>query len=130
QQRSFKIAEARTPLGTLVHDRQAAIVVDTELRASTIPLTVRIHGVAGAPRDTWKMEIASQRMLTPMLTFGAVLNAINVTVGEQTDVIVDAKSRVRVSGREPIEVRDVGFSSSGAGNPMALSQLRLFDVLE
>ena len=42
---SFKIAEARTPLGALVHDRQATLVVDAKLEADTVPVTVRIHGV-------------------------------------------------------------------------------------
>jgi hypothetical protein len=127
--RSFKIAEATTPLGTLIHDRQAAIVVDTTLRADTIPVAVRVHGVTGASRDTWNVEVASQRMLTPMLTFGAVLNALSVTAGEQSDVMFEATSKVRVAGHGSIDMHDFGYAPVGVGNPMALSQIRLFDVL-
>ena len=42
--RSFKIAEALTPYGTLVHDRQSAIVVDTNATPETVPVQIgRAH---------------------------------------------------------------------------------------
>jgi hypothetical protein len=127
--RSFKIAEAGSPLGALIHDRQAAIVVDSSLRADTIPLSVHVRGVTGAPRDTWNVEVASQRMLTPMLTFGAIINALSATAAEQADVMFEATTRVRIAGHGSIEIKDIGYSPDGVSNPMALSQLRMFDVI-
>src|SRR5690606_35332000 len=67
ESRSFKIAEAIEPKGTLIHDRQAAIVVDSNLAASTVPVSLRLRGLEGAPRTEWSMEVASHRVLTPVL---------------------------------------------------------------
>ncbi|MFI5308152.1 MAG: hypothetical protein ACHQ53_12405 [Polyangiales bacterium] len=130
ESRSFKIAEAGDILGTLVHDRQAAIVVDTRLKADSVPLHLRVLGVQGAPRTEWNVELASHRMLTPMLAFSALGNALSVTAAENSDAVFEVDSRVRIAGHGTIEVVDVGYTPSGLDNPMALSQLRLFDLIE
>jgi hypothetical protein len=129
ERRSFKIAESIDPLGTMIHDRQAAIVVDTQLKADTVPLTVRVSGVPGAPRTEWNVELASQRMMTPMLSLAAVFNAMSVTAAERSDLVFSARSRVKVQDYGTIELVDHGYTPVGFGNPMALAQLRLFDVL-
>jgi hypothetical protein len=130
ESRSFKIAEAGVPLGTLVHDRQSAIVVDTELVAATVPMRVRLRGVPGAPRTEWNVELASQRMLTPMLAFSALGNALGVSAAENTDVVFEANCRVQIEGHGTIELHDFGYTPVGLESPMALMQLRLFDVIE
>ncbi len=130
ESRSFKIAEAGPQLGTLVHDRQAAIVVDTKLQADTVPMRVRVLGVTGAPRTEWNVELASQRMLTPLLAFSALGNALGVTAAENTDVVFEADSRVQIEGHGTLEVDDTGYTSVGLDDPMALSQLRLFDLVD
>jgi hypothetical protein len=127
--RSFKIAEAETPLGTLIHDRQAAIVIDTQIKADTVPLRLRVNGVTGAQRTEWNVQMASHRMLTPMLAFSALENALSVTAAENTDVIFEAHSRVRIQNHGEIETRDVGYSSAGVDSPGAISQIRLFEVM-
>ncbi len=127
--RSFKIAESVAPLGTLVQDRLAAIVVDTKLAAETVPVRVRIQGVVGAPRTDWNVELASHRMLTPMLAFGAILNAIETTSADHTDVVFEVSSRAEIEGYGTIALTDVGYSSFGAGSPMMLAQMRLFRLL-
>jgi hypothetical protein len=129
QQRSFKIAESIEPLGTLVHDRQAAIVVDAGLRADTVPMVLRLHGVKGTPRSEWRVELASQRLLTPMLAFSALLNALGVSAGERNDAVFAAKSRIEVQGHAPIELSDFGYTPLGLGSPVALGQLRMFDAI-
>lgn len=128
QQRSFKIAEALAPLGTLIHDRQAAIVIDTSLRADTVPMTVRLHGVPNAPRQEWNVELASQRLLTPMLAMAALINAVTVSAGDRTDVMIDATSSLWVSGHGKLTVNDRGWAPVGAAG--ALGQLRLFDLVD
>ena len=131
QARSFKISEPVRPLGTLVHDRQSSIVVDTGLRAATVEAVIRIHGVEGAPRDTWRFEVASHRVLTPVLLNAALLNALQATAADNADVMFEARSRVTVAGRSQVEeVVDRGYSRMGAANPAALGQLRLFSMLE
>ncbi len=130
ERRSFKIAEPISPLGALVHDRQAAVVVDTKIKAPTIPVTVRVSGVRGAPRAEWHMEVASHRVITPILTFSAIANALRATASDRADVMVTATSRVGIQGHGQIQVQDIGHTATGLSGGTMLSQLRLFDLLE
>ena len=53
--RSFKIGEPEKPLGALVNDRLAAIVVDENVKAPVIPVTMHIKG--------WKPSAPAARLL-------------------------------------------------------------------
>lgn len=129
--RSFKISEPVRSLGALVHDRQSSIVVDTGVRPATVALTVRVHGVPDAPRTEWNAEIASHRVLTPVLINSTIVNAVSATAVDSTDVMIDARARVWIAGRdEPIELHDRGYGRAGAANAQTLAQLRLFSLLE
>ena len=128
--RSFKIAEAEEPLGTLVHDRQAAIVVDTGLEAPTVPMRLKLNGLVQPPRTEWNVELASQRLLTPMLIFSTLANAIKASSSDQTDVMFTARYTVTIDGMDPIRLEDHGYMTSGPGDIRALSRLRLFDLVE
>ncbi len=129
--RSFKISEPVRPLGTLVHDRQSGVVVDSGIRAVTVPVRVRVHGIQGAPRTEWNFEVASHRVLTPVILNAAILNALKATASDMTDVSFEATSRVWMEGRsEAMTVVDRGYSALGAANPAALRGLRLFRLVE
>ena len=128
--RSFKIAEAEHPLGTLVHDRQSAIVIDTGIQPALVPVQIRIHGVEGAPKTEWHVEVASHRALTPMLIFSALANAVGATDSDQTDVVFEAEQKVGVLGQGTIALTDRGYMFAGPGDARALSSLRGFDLME
>ncbi len=131
EQRSFKLAEAVAPLGALVNDRQAAIVVDSGVTAATVPVTLRVQGPEGLPRDTWRFEVASHRVLTPALLLSALANALEATVSDETDLIVEARSRIAIEGRPDIvELSDRRYAPAGVASPRALGRLRLFEALE
>ena len=128
--RSFKIGEPVRALGTMVQDRQSAIVIDTQIPPVTIPVRLRVTGADGAPRTEWNMEVASHRVLTPTLIASALGSALGATSSDASDVMFEATSRVFLAGRaSPIETRDRGFSQAGPAAG-ALGQLRLFSVLE
>ncbi len=130
ESRSFKIAEGQDPLGTLIQDRQPAIVIDNAHQAETIPVHIRITGVPAAPKTEWDVEVAAHRILSPILVFSAIANAVQTTASDQTDVTYTATSTVEMEGRSPIEVEDVGYMSAGPNDPGTLSRLRLFDLME
>jgi len=131
ENRSFKISEPVRPLGTLVHDRQSGVVVDSGMRAITVPVRVRVHGVEGAPRTEWNFEVASHRVLTPVILNAAILNAIKATASDLAEVSFEATSRVFVEGRsEGLTVVDRGYSPLGAASPASLRSLRLFRLVE
>jgi hypothetical protein len=130
EQRSFKIAEAVTPLGTLIHDRQSAIVVDTKANADTIPVAVHVRGIKEAPRTQWNMEVVSHRLVTPVLTFTAIANAVMATSSDRSHAVFKAKSRVEIEGHGAFTVEDIGYTPVGISDSMALSNLRLFDLID
>jgi hypothetical protein len=129
-ERSMKIGEALGTIGTLIHDRQSGIVIDTQLRPATVPMTMRLHGVPGAPRDTWHVELASHRALTPVLAYASLQNAIKATVADQLPLRWRAVTRVTIEGLGPIEVTDVGASDEGPGNTTPFQSLRMFALME
>lgn len=130
ESRSFKIAEAAEPLGTLIHDRQPTIVIDPSLEAETVPVRLRVQGVTGAERTEWNMEVVSHRVLTPVLVFAAIANAMSATASDQADILFTARSRVEIEGVGTVEVTDQGYASGGPSDGRALSRLRLFDLMD
>ncbi len=128
--RSFKIAEAARPLGALVQDRQPAIVIDTAIAPARIPVRVKVNGAEGAQKTEWNVEVASHRVLTPSIVFAVIANAIRSTAADADDVIFRARSRVGVEGHGTVSLEDRGFSPLGAASPAALSQLRMFALME
>lgn len=129
-QRSMKIGEALDTVGTMIHDRQSGIVIDTGLRPATVPMTIRLHGVPGAPRSEWNVELASHRALTPGLAFASLENAIKASIADQLPLRWRAKTKVTIEGLGPIEVTDVGASGAGPGETSAFRGLRMFALME
>jgi hypothetical protein len=113
--RSFKIGEAARPLGALVNDRQAAIVVDSATTAPTFPMHVQIEGVNGAPHPSWSMEIAHDQFMAPSFAALAVGSAAETTTSERRDMTWRAVSRLKVARYGTLTLNDFG---SGDGNPI------------
>jgi hypothetical protein len=130
-QRSFKIAEPISPLGALVQDRQAAIVVDTSIQPAMIPIHLRLHGVPDTERSEWNFEIASHRSATSTLLTSSIQSAVKSVAGDADYVTFEATSRVRFEGvSTDVVVIDHGFSATGAHQTSALGQIRAFDLVE
>lgn len=129
EMRSFKLAEPIAPLGTLVQDRQAAIVVDEQMQADMIPLRVRILGVNGAPRSEWNMEVASHHLLTPGLVLTTLSNAIEATAADRTDAVLHVESKVEIDHHGTQSVSDVMITNNGANDAGTLGRLRVFNML-
>jgi len=130
-QRSFKIAEPVAPLGTMVQDRQAAIVVDTTLSPAMIPVHLRVTGIPTEQRTEWNFEVASHRAITPLIVGGSIQSAIKAIAADNDYVMFEARSRVEIEGvSAPIELLDRGFASAGASSASTLAHIRAFDAME
>lgn len=116
QARSFKIGEAARPLGTLVNDQQASIVVDSNVQAPVFPVTVEVEGVKGAPKTSWSMEVAHDRFLSPTFVGVAMGNTVESTISEKRDATWRAKTKITVKGYGTIEVEDFGLAIGGTPN--------------
>lgn len=107
-QRSFKIGEAVAPMGALVNDRQAAIVVDTKSSAPVIPVKFEIQGVAGAPKTTWNMEVTHDKFMSPTFVAMALGNAIETTTAERRDMTWRATSKLKLARYGTLTLEDFG----------------------
>jgi hypothetical protein len=130
-QRSFKIAEPVSPLGTMIQDRQSSIVVDTSLQPAMIPVHLRITGVPTEQRTEWSFEVASHRAITPLVLGTSIQSAVKAVAADNEYVMFEARSRVTIDGlAQPIELVDRGFAATGASQASALGQIRAFDAIE
>lgn len=116
QSKSFKIGEPVRPLGTLVNDRQAAIVVDTKERAQVIPVHLEIEGVPGAPKPVWNMEIANDQFLSPAFAAMALGNALESSTAERRDLTWRAVTKLKLARYGTITLVDFG---AGNGQPLS-----------
>jgi len=130
ESRSFKMAEAGQPLGTMVQDRQPAIVVDPNIEPARIPVRVKVNGVEGAPKTEWHVDVASHRILTPSIVYGVIANAVKSTASDVTDVIFRARSKIGIEGHGVVTLEEQGFSPMGAASSAVFSQLRMFALME
>jgi hypothetical protein len=116
QMRSFKIGEPARPLGSLINDLQASIVVDSKAQATTFPVTVQVEGVEGAPKKSWSLEIAHDRFLSPTFVGVAMGNTVESTVSERRDATWEARTKITVKGYGTIETHDFGLAIGGTPN--------------
>ncbi len=116
-QRSFKLGEASRPMGALVNDRQASIVVDTAATAMTIPMVMKIEGVDGAPKTTWNMEVTHDKFMAPMFAAVALGNAVETTTAERRDMTWRATSKLKLAKYGTLTFDDFGSGDGGQPGP-------------
>jgi hypothetical protein len=127
--RSFKIGTPIRPVGALVNDRQAAIVVDSGVQAPMIPLELDIRGVEGAPHPRWTMQIARERFMAPLFLAVAVGNAIDATTSERRDVSWHAHTTLRVRGHGEVTLHDFGVAVGGTPDAGAFMRSRAVNAM-
>lgn len=127
--RSFKIGTPVRSVGSLVNDRQAAIVVDANVQAPMIPVDLDIRGVDGAPHPRWSMQVAQERFMAPVFLAVAIGNALDATTSERRDVSWHAHTTVRVRGYGNVTLHDFGVSSGGTPNASAFMRSRAVEAI-
>ena len=119
-QSAFVMGTAVNEVGSLVQDRQSAIMADTGLRSPTIPVDISITSGAGKHSETgtFHVELLNNKFLTPALTGAALMNAINYYLPDRDDVTARVESTVRIKGLEPISFVDYMYANDGASSVM------------
>lgn len=113
EQRSFKIGMPVRPVGALVADRQASIVVSQSAKAPVIPVRLDIEGLEGMQTNTWRFEVAHEKFMTPTFLSMAIASAIQSTTSEKRDVSWTLDSEVVVEGKKPLTIEDFGVAIGG-----------------
>ncbi len=127
---SFKIAESLRPLGTLVQDRSAAIVIDTKRVPGAVPVHIRLRGVDDAAKTDWRFNVASHRMMTPMLVVSGIANAVSSVASDNDELLFEATSTVDMAGIGKVTLKDQGFAQAGLLDSSGLGRLRAFELME
>ncbi len=120
QNRSFKIGEPLQPMGSLVNDRQASIVVDSKRVPHTFPMRVKISGEPGAPKTEWNMVGAHDPFMAPMIVAVGIGSALETTAAERNDMTWRAISKMQLTGYGTLTFEDFG---AGAGDPVGPDSL-------
>ena len=107
-QASHKVGECARSLGTLVQDRQTAIILDENIVAPTIPIDVDVVGAVGAPKTHWHSEITEDRFMAPGLAAVVLASVIEATSSERRDFTWKLTSKVDVAGPRPGRSRGRG----------------------
>jgi SpoIVB peptidase S55 len=129
QNRSFKLGEAARSLGALVNDRQAAIVVDSTVKAPDFPMHIEITGVDGAPKPVWNVFVAHDQFMAPAFAAMAIGSAVEETTSERRDMTWRLTSKIKIARYGTITIVDFG---SGNGNPVGsddIARTRLVKAL-
>jgi hypothetical protein len=113
-QSSNKVGECVRSLGTLVQDRQTAIVVDENVAAPTFPVEIEVIGATGAPKTKWRTEVTDDKFLGAAMTSVVFGSAVEATVMERRDLTWKMTSRIDVAGHGLVETEDVGVASGGS----------------
>lgn len=116
EEESVKFGFAVRPLGALVSDRQASVVVSESAKAPLLPVSLQIEGVPGNSKREWSFELAHERFMTPSLLAMALGNALQATATERQDVTWRAESQIVVRGQGTVHIEDFGVSTQG-GTP-------------
>ena len=117
RQISFKIAAPTRTVGALRLDRRAGISGRLGEVADTIPVDVRVAGVAEGTGDAYHFELARLRGMTPQLLAWAVQSAVD----ERRELGAGYEARLSVvasiEGREPLRSEAV-LTGPGLGEQL------------
>jgi hypothetical protein len=128
-QASHKVGECARPLGTLVQDRQTAIILDERMTAPVVPIDVEITGVSGAPRTRWHAELADDKFLAPGLASAVLGAVIEATSSERRDLTWRLTSHVTVARHGTVDLEDVGIASGGSPDSGDWARSKLVNTL-
>jgi hypothetical protein len=119
-QSAFVMATAMNEVGSLVQDRQAEIMADTDIRSPMIPVDITITSGAKGHEETgtFHTEVLDNKFFTAPLAAGVVAAAIQYYVPDRDDVTARVQSDVRVKGAEPFRFVDYFYANDGAGSVM------------
>jgi hypothetical protein len=120
-QSAFVMGSAVNEIGSLVQDRQSAIMADLGLRSPTIPVDISVSSTSGkhVEKGTFHVEVLDNKFLTPQLVGASLMNAVNYYLPDREHVTARVDSQVRVKGlADPITFVDYMYANDGAGSVM------------
>ncbi|MEZ4402876.1 MAG: hypothetical protein R3B06_22840 [Kofleriaceae bacterium] len=116
----YVIATPARELGSLVQDRSAMIMADTNLRSPMIPIDITIKTFAPGTKTTveraFHVEVIDDKFLTPSMAGAAVMNAVTMAAPDRDHVTARIKSSIKVKGAQELTFVDYLYANDGAGS--------------
>jgi hypothetical protein len=116
-QRSFKMASTVADAGALVGDWQSCIVVDRKGKATMIPVSVEVANRSTGDHQSYRLEIADNPMLSPLLAQMAIAQTVQAASGSSRETTVRVQLDVDLvtdNGRpRSLSVTDTFFNPQG-----------------
>ena len=128
-QASHKVGECARALGTLIQDRQTAIVLDERVAPPVIPVDIDVAGVVGAPQTRWHAELTEDKFMGPGLASTVFGSIVEATTSERRDVTWKMVSTVTVHGHGTVELEDVGISAGGTPDSSDFARSRVVSTV-
>ncbi|MFP5262154.1 MAG: SpoIVB peptidase S55 domain-containing protein [Blastocatellia bacterium] len=110
---SFKLAAGGNLVGSISQDRSTGVYGELGEKARMIPVSLTVH-TSRNKTETYKLEVVSDSLLTPLLTRIAIYSALTATerqVGNQT---IKVGGRISVKGQPDIALDNSFSSANGA----------------
>ncbi len=136
-QSSFKISSAREWMGSITQDRSTSIFGELGRRARTVPLSISVHGARHAA-SSYNMQMATDRVLSPLILQMAVYSAIDATERVTGLGSFNVKGQIDFEKGTPVQLDNTyagdfavpASVSAGVAAPLAYAMSTGFDALK
>jgi hypothetical protein len=88
-----------------------------------------MRGADGAPKNSWHVQIAEEKFLSPSFAAAALGSAVEATISEKRDMSWTIHSTLAIHGRGAIELDDFGVAIGGMPDEGELARTRLVRAL-
>lgn len=137
QQISFKISSPREWLGVILQDRSTAIAGELGRQARMAPLTLNLHNRTTNTQTTYRMEMANDRLLSPVLLQMAVFSALDATERTAGSSSVAIRGQLEWTEGPPVRIDNFASgdwgvlqqTSAAAAIPLSYALQSSFDAL-
>ena len=119
--RSFRMSSIGKIIGSIVQDREAAILGRLDKKSPRFPCTVNVKGTFD---KTYNYNIAGYWQMAPMLTYMAVSESILRREGTGLPATISAQAKIKLKGRsEPLTLSNTYASTSPTMPALELTSL-------
>ena len=137
QQISFKISSPKEWIGTIVQDRSTAIAGEIGRRARMAPVSLKLHNHSANTETTYRMEMANDRLLSPVLLQMAVFSALDATERSVGSSSVSIRGALEWTEGPAVRIDNVASgdwgvpqqTSAAASIPLSYALQSSFDAL-
>jgi len=120
--RSFKLGEPVEEAGSLILDKQSAILVDTKEKAEMVPVQLSLFVKDRKIKKRYFIEVAYHRVLTPLLVEASLLELLSEGVNDLREVTLTIKSKYSIvskSFKGDVVLEDILYNRYGVNDPFA-----------